>query len=295
MSDVQLGFKPEILLIPLAQLLPSRKTPAEITTSRKFKQIKSSIEEVGIIEPLSVSPKQKTDHYLLLDGHVRLLAMKELNYKEAPCLAAKDDETYTYNSRINRLSTIQEHHMIRRAIERGVTKERLAKALSIDLTQVNRKLTLLDGICPEAAELLKDRQFSASISSVIRKMKPMRQVECVELMVSADSVTVTYAEALLVATPVEMLVDGKKPERLKGITQEQMLRMEHEMANVQSRYKMMEQTYSQDVLELVLARTYLVKLLENKTVTKHLRQRHAEVLEQFQTIIEMTSFDGLNN
>lgn len=295
MSIVTLGFIPETLLIPLNQLLPSRKTPIEITESRKFKQIKSSIAEIGVIEPLTISPKQKTDHYLLLDGHVRLIALKDLGHKEAPCLIAKDDETYTYNSRINRLSTIQEHYMIRRAIERGVTKERLARALSIDLTQVNRKLTLLDGICPEATELLRDRQFSANISTVIRKMKPTRQVECVELMVSADNVTVTYAEALLVATPAEMLVAGKKPEKIRGITQEQMLRMEHEMANLQSQYKMVEQTYGQDTLNLVLARGYLVKLIENKLVAKHLKQRYPEILEQFKTIIEMTSFDGANS
>lgn len=292
MSTVSLGFIPETLLVPLVQLLPSRKTPIEIMASRKFQQIKSSIEEIGIIEPLSVSSKQKSNHYLLLDGHVRLIVLKELGYTEAPCLVAKDDEAYTYNSRINRLSTIQEHYMIKRAIERGVAKERLAKALSIDLTQMNKKINLLDGICPEAAELLQDRQFSANISSVIRKMKPTRQVECVELMVSADNVTVTYAEALLVATPAEMLVDGKKPDRLRGITQEQMLRMEHEMANLQGQYKMVEQTYGQDTLNLVLARGYLIKLLENKLVTKHLKQRHPEVFEQFQTIIEMTSLDG---
>lgn len=69
-----------------------------------------------------------TGQYLLLDGHVRLVALTELGFTEAPCLVATDDEAYTYNSRINRLSTIQEHFMIRRAIERGVSTERLAKA-----------------------------------------------------------------------------------------------------------------------------------------------------------------------
>lgn len=293
MSDSALGFIPETLTVPLSEILPSRKTSGQTLDSKKFKQIKASIEEIGLIEPLSVSAKQKkSDHYILLDGHIRVIVLKELGYTEVPCLVAKDDETYTYNSRINRLSTIQEHFMIRRAVERGVSKERLARALSIDLTQMQKKITLLDGICPEAAELLRDRQFSANISLVIRKMKPTRQVECVELMVSADNITVAYAEALLVATPTEMLIDGKKPDKMKGVTQEQMLRMEREMANLQGQYKMVEQTYGQDTLNLVLARGYLVKLVENKLIAKHLRQRHPEVLEQFKTIIEMTSFDG---
>ena len=48
-------------------------------------------------------------------------------------------------------------------------------------------------------------------------MKPTRQVECVELMVSANTITVAYAEAMLVATPATMLVDGKKPAKLTGV------------------------------------------------------------------------------
>ncbi len=293
MSEVSLGFILETMSVPIGQILPSRKIPIEVTGSRKFKQIRASIEEIGLIEPLSITPKQKkSEHHLLLDGHVRLIVLKDLGYTEVSCLVAKDDETYTYNSRINRLSTIQEHFMIRRAIERGVSKERLARALSIDISHMKKKIALLDGICPEATDLLKDRQFSANISCVIRKMKPTRQVECVELMVSADNVTVAYAEALLVATPTEMLVEGKKPEKLHGVTQEQMLRMEREMASLQGQYKMVEQTYGQDMLNLVLARGYLVKLLENKLVIKHLKQRQPEVLEQFQNIIETTSLEG---
>jgi len=292
MTEVSLGFIPETLSIQLERILPSRKVTIGLDTSRKFKQIKASIEEVGLIEPLSVTPAQKrSDQHLLLDGHVRLIALRELGFAEAPCLIAKDDESYTYNSRINRLSTIQEHFMICRAVERGVSKERLARALSIDFRTMMKKITLLDGICSEASDLLKDRQFSSDISRVIRKMKPTRQVECVELMVSANNVTVAYAEALLVATPTDMLVDGKKPKKLGGVTQEQMLRMEREMANLQGKYKGVEQTYGQDMLNLVLARGYLSKLLENKAISRHLKQRQPEFLEQFESIVATTSLD----
>ena len=292
MTKVPLGFIPDTLLVPLDQILPSRKTPTGLITSVKFKQIRSSIDDVGLIEPLSVTAANKTTgQHLLLDGHIRLIALTELGFTEAPCLVATDDEAYTYNSRINRLSTIQEHFMIRRAIERGLSMERLAKALSVDVSHIIKKMTLLDGICPEAADLLKDRQFSAEISRVIRKMKPTRQVECVELMVSANNITVAYAEALLVATPTEMLIDGKKPQKLTGVTQEQMSRMEREMANLQGQYKLVEQTYAEDVLNLVLARGYLAKLLDNKSVVRYIKQRRPEVLEQFEVIVETTSLD----
>jgi hypothetical protein len=292
MTKVMIGFLPEPLTISTDKILPSRKMPADLTTSRKFMQIRSSIEEIGLIEPLSVSPAdRKSGLYVLLDGHVRLLALQQLNYAEVHCLVATDDESYTYNSRINRLSTVQEHYMIRRAIERGVTPQRLAKAFSVDISQIIKKMNLLDGICPEAAELLADRQFSADISRVIRKMKPTRQVECVELMVSANNITVPYAEAMLVATPAAMLVEGKKPPKLTGVTQEQIAKMEREMSNLQGQYKTVEQTYGQDVLHLVLARGYLAKLLENKSVARYLRQHQPEVFVEFGTIVQTVSID----
>ncbi|UBM11022.1 plasmid partitioning protein RepB C-terminal domain-containing protein [Cupriavidus metallidurans] len=292
MSSVTLGFVPEPLSIPVICILPSRRAPVGLANTRKFKQIRSSIEEIGLIEPLSVTAvDQQSGHHLLLDGHIRLTAMRELGFVEAPCLVATDDEAYTYNNRINRLATIQEHYMIRRAIDRGVSPERLAKALSVDISQIIKKVNLLDGICPEAVELLRDRQFSPEVTRAIRKMKPTRQVECVELMVAANNVSVAYAEALLVATPATRLVDGKKLTKLTGVTQEQMAKMEREMGNLQEQYKLVEQTYGQDVLNLVLARGFLSRLLENESVLKYLTNRQPDLLQEFQSILEITSLD----
>ncbi|CAE6793086.1 hypothetical protein LMG22931_05048 [Paraburkholderia nemoris] len=203
--------------------------------------------------------------------------MQKLGFVEVSCLIATDDESYTYNNRVNRLSTIQEHYMIRRAVERGVSPERLAKALAMDVSMILKKLSLLDGICPEVAELLGDRQFSVDLARAIRKMKPTRQVECVELMIAANNVTVPYAEALLVATPAARLVDGKKPPKLTGVTPEQIAKMEREMSNLQGQYKLVEQTYGQDVLDLVLAKGYLARLVENELVAQYLRQRQVRL------------------
>jgi hypothetical protein len=292
MSKVPLGFIPQTLLVPVELILPSRKAPDGLINSVKFMQIRASIEHIGLIEPLSVTEaNEASGHHTLLDGHLRLIALKDLGHKEVPCLVATDDEAYTYNSRINRLSTIQEHFMIRRAVERGVSVESLAKTLCVDVSHIMKKVSLLDGICPEAAELLKDRQFSVEISRVLRKMKPTRQVECVDLMILANNITVNYAEALLVATPVELLIDGKKLEKLAGVTPEQMARMEREMANLQGQYKQIEESYSNDVLELTLAQRYLSKILKNQLVEKFIKQHQPDILEQLLVIVEMTALD----
>ena len=95
---------------------------------------------------------------------------------------SKDDEAFTYNKHVNRLSNVQEHKMIVKAIERGVTPERLAKALDFDVANIIRKKNLLDGICAEAAEILNDKIISGSVFTYLKKMKPQRQVEAAYLM-----------------------------------------------------------------------------------------------------------------
>lgn len=292
MTGVTLAFIPEPLQVALDDVLPSRKLPATIFGSGKFNQIKASIEEVGLIEPLSVTPADKASgKHVVLDGHLRLLAMRELGFPDVACLVATDDESYTYNNRVNRLPTIQEHFMIRRVVERGVSPERLAKALAVDVSSIVKKLSLLDGICAEAAELLGDRQFSAELSRVLRKLKPTRQVECVELMVAANNVTIRYAEALLVATPATGLVAGKKPSKLTGVSSEQMVKMEREMSNLQEQYKLVEQTYGQDVLNLVLAKGYLAKLRENESARHFLERHQPDLFSEFESIVATISLD----
>ncbi len=293
MSRPPLGFIPDPLTLPLDRILPSRKTPEGLHTSRKFKQIMASMEAVGLIEPLSVGKADKvTGQHILLDGHMRLLALRQLGYADAPCLIATDDESYTYNNRINRISSIQEHHMLRRAVERGVTPDRLAKALNVDVSHIHKKVNLLDGICPEAVEMLKDLHFAANLGSVLRKMKPTRQVECIELMLTANNMTVAYAEALLAATPPPLLVGETKPRKLRGVTADQMAKMEREMGNLQGQLKLVEKSYGQDVLLLVLARGYLAKLIDNKAVFRFLSQRQPDVLAEFENIVQTVTLDG---
>lgn len=67
--------------------------------------------------------------------------------------------------------------------------------------------------------------------------------------------------------------------------------MEREMANLQSQYRLVEHTYGQDVLNFVLAKGYLAKLLENARVAKYIGQHQSEVLEQFRAIVDSTSLD----
>jgi len=228
---------------------------------------------------------------MILDVHLRVEAMKDLERETVTCLVMLDDEGFTYNKRVNRLATIQEHFMILRAVERGVSESRLAKALNLDIKSIRAKRNLLDGICVEVIEIMKDKHFSGDMMRQLRKMKPSRQIEAAELMVSLNNFSHSYASALLAATPAEQLVDPEKPKKFKGLSAEQVARMEQEMSLVQSRFKAIEQSYGTDVLNMVVTRGYVAKLLANAAVVRFLQGNYPDFLAEFRAIVAAGSLE----
>ena len=285
-----MAFELESVFVEFSNILPVKQLQKRVKKTKKYLQISASIREVGIIEPPVVFRERgKKGKFLLLDGHLRIEVLKELGTEGVVCLVAIEDEAFTYNKRINRLATIQEHKMILKAIERGVPQARIAKALDVNIATIRQKRSLLEGICPETAALLKDKHCPIHTFQSLKNMMPMRQVEVVELMIAMDNYSVTYSKALLAATPTDQLVEPEKPKSFKGISAEKIAQMESEMAKLQREMKLIEDSYGSDHLNLVLVRGYLVSLLENKEVSRYLAQNHNEILSEFRRISEVVS------
>ncbi|MBA8882165.1 plasmid partitioning protein RepB C-terminal domain-containing protein [Phyllobacterium myrsinacearum] len=289
-NEVEIGFDRNIRVLDVSTILLLRKVPESVFLTTKYKRITASIDEIGIVEPLVVA-RAKADKYILLDGYLRYSALIDRGEKAVRCLIAKDDEAYTYNKRVNRLATIQEHFMIVHALERGVPEARLAKMLDMDVLAIKRRRALLNGICPEVVELFKDKSVNPITFGVLRKMKPLRQIEVAELMIIAGNYTASYAKALLAATRQNDLDKPERPKRIMGLTPEQIARMEREMSSLQSDFKAVEASYGDGVLNLVVASGYVSKLIKNVEIQRYLSVHHSELLTEFQTIVASSSLD----
>lgn len=287
---VAIAFEHDCITIAIAELLPLKTLPPTLKSGQKYRQIAASIREVGPVEPPVVArdPGQP-GKYLILDGHVRIEVLKDAGATEVECLVATDDEAFTYNKRISRLSAVQEHKMIRRAVDRGVSEEKIAKALDINPQSVRRKVRLLNGICDEAVSVLKDKPCPMAVFEILRKMKSLRQIEAAELLVNANNYGVAFASAILAGTPQSQLVEGAKPKRIMGITPEAMARMERELARLQEGVTSIQDTYGKDHLHLTVIKGYLVRLLGNARIIRYLMQNRPELLSEFQAIAEMNS------
>ena len=292
-KQVSIAFHPQGVVVPITNILPLKQVRSVMRSSQKYQQVLSSVREVGIIEPLIVFPQsENSDSYFLLDGHARLEVLRQLGETHARCLIATDDETYTYNRRVSRMAPIQEHTMILKATRHGVSEERIAKVLRVDVATIKQKRDLLNGICKEAVEILKNRHVSLGVFSLLRKLKPMRQIEVAELLVATGNFSVPYAKALLVATHPDMLVDPDKPKIAEGLTQEQVAKMEKEMEVLQRDLTLIEESHGNQVLNLVLARGYLAKLLGNVRVVRYLGQHHADIFRELQSVSESSSLEA---
>jgi len=284
------AFGLNTVIVPIDSILPVRAISKTVKVSHKYRQIACSIEEIGLVEPPVVfRDRQKADLYLLLDGHLRVEVLKDLGHSEVECLLSSDDEAFTYNKRISRLSAIQEQRMIARALERDVPKEKIAKALNLHIDSLNRRANLIDGICETAVNLLRDKICPMAIFDIFRKMVPQRQIEAAELMVNANNYSIGYASAILAGTPQAQLTSLNKPRRVKGITVETLSRLESELTKLQQATSSVQNTYSQDHLHLIIVRGYLTKLVNNPKVSKYLDDHHPELSSGFKKIVELTS------
>ncbi len=176
--------------------------------------------------------------------------------------------------------------MILNAVKKGVPEERLARALNVDIASIRKKRNLLVGICPEAADLLRDKHVPLNAFVDLRRLKPMRQIVAAEMMIAMNRYSTSYVRSIVAGTPDDQLVEGRR-KVVRGLTDEQISLMERESEALDREFKLIEQSYGADHLDLVLATGYVQRLLGNVRVVRHLAQHHADLLGEFQKIAEL--------
>src|SRR5262249_53882266 len=137
----------------------------------------------------------------------------------------------------------------------------------------------------------KDKSINPGTFDVLRRMRPLRQIEAAELMMSVEIYTASYAKTLLAATKQADLVAPDKPKRVGSLTPDQILRIEREIETVQRDLKSVEARYGEDMLHLVISSGYLSKLLANRAIRRYLDTHHTEIAAEFNAIIAATSLD----
>jgi ParB-like chromosome segregation protein Spo0J len=286
-KPIHIAFERVECLLPIVNVTPQRAITADNRHGAKYRQIAKSIESVGIIEALVVFPK-KNGEFLLLDGHTRLDILKANGATEVRCTFATDDEAYTYNKRVNHPCSVAQHFMILKAIENGVSEQRLAEALSVDVDNIRKKRNLLNGICPEAVQLLRNKPVALEAFAALRKMRPVRQVEAAEHMIAGGTFSTLFAKALLAVTRDELLVPStRRPKVTAGSAAAQEM-LTRETEQLVRDLKAVEESYGTDVLTLTVCRGYFKKIISNPRIERFLAKNHPDLFD----VVQATTTEG---
>jgi RepB plasmid partitioning protein len=105
--------------------------------------------------------------------------------------------------------------------------------------------------------LLRDKNISPKAIRFLKKVTGLRQIEIAELMVNANNYAAGYAEALILGTPKDQLVNPAEPKAKVGLSPEEVARMEHGTESLEKDFKAVEATYTENLMNLTLARTYI--------------------------------------
>ena len=157
------AFGRYIVTLPMSRITAQREPTAATKSMASYKRIASSIEHIGLIEPLVVF-EQTDGGFILVDGNTRFSILKSRGITAVACIVAKDDEAYTYNRRVSHVPPISQHFMLLRVLENGISEDRIAAALNVDIRAIRRKRDLLKGICPEVVSLLRSIALATKLS-----------------------------------------------------------------------------------------------------------------------------------
>ena len=283
------AFEQAIIRLKLAEITPSKEINKDVFASRKYAQIVSSVREIGLIEAPIVTFSD--DGYTLLDGHLRLNALKDLGIQEVDCLVSTDNENFTYNKHVNRLSNVQEQKMIEKAINRGVSIERLARVLNMNPENIRQKKNLLKGICEEVVEMLKDKIVSSKVFYYLARMKPERQIEATKIMVESKTFTSSFARSIWLATSDEQLAVPRRQQKQIITDFSHFTKLEEEINRLHGEYEEIEENYGLNVLNFTLVKGYVKTLVMNPRVNRYLRINNPDILEHLESIVDI---DNLN-
>ncbi|EDS7168081.1 RepB plasmid partitioning protein [Salmonella enterica] len=272
-------------------LVQSRPLPGNIKSSIKYKQIMTSISEIGLIEPVVIYITE-SGITKILDGHLRIEALKDLGITHAHCLVSPVDEAYSYNKRVNRLTLLQEQKMLRKAVESGVSIDKLSAVLGISYNIINTRLRISDGISAETVALLSEKNVPQNVFDVLRKIKPYKQAEIVNTMIMLNKLTRKFALSMLHSLAPEHLVAQNKMDSQNKDVARTLARLEKEMAALQIETQNIKDEYAENNLNLHIIKTYITRLLNNSSILLWLYDNNIEYLSLLKKI---AGIDDIND
>ena len=192
----------KIKYVPISQIVPNTSQPRTEFLQDELESLKSSIDENGILQPLTVRKISGSD-FELIAGERRLRASKLLGLKEVPCILVdcSDEQSAIFalieNLQRSDLNPFEEAEGIQKLIEKqGLTQEIAAKKLGKKQSTVANKLRLLKLNADERAKIMQAGLTERHARALLKLKEPKDRAFALEKMIK-NSLNVQQSEELI--------------------------------------------------------------------------------------------------
>ena len=188
-------------LLPIYKVEPNPDQPRQDFDEVALQELADSIEEHGIIQPLTVR-EMSSGYYQIIAGERRWRAARIANLSEVPVVVIEaDDKKATELALIENLQRSDlnpvEEALGYQALIRdyGLTQENAAKRVGKSRPAVANALRLLD-LCPEVLEKLREGKLTAGHARAVLTLKNEKKQQEAAQKIIALGLSVRQAELL---------------------------------------------------------------------------------------------------
>ena len=194
-----------VLYLPIGQLRPNPSQPRRIFEAEGLRELSSSIEQYGILQPLTV--RRTSTGFELVAGERRLRAAQMAGLTEIPCIVMSMDEKESglaamiENLQRQDLDFIEEARGIQLLMERwSISQEQVAKLMGKSQSAVANKLRLLKHTAPVLDALRQHNLTERHARALLKLSSEQQKLAVIATVVQLDmnvARTEQYIESLL--------------------------------------------------------------------------------------------------
>src|SRR6266508_5136566 len=186
--------------IPLDRVVPNPRQPRDVFEEDSLKELATSIEAVGVLQPIVVSPQD--DRFQIVMGERRVRAAKLAGLTAIPAIVRITEEDHLLRDalieNIHRedLNALEEAAAYQQLLtDFGVTHEELASKLGRSRSAITNSIRLLR-LAPSVQRRIAAETLSAGHARAVAGLTEHRQQERLANRIVAEGLTVRQAEEL---------------------------------------------------------------------------------------------------
>ena len=188
-------------MLPIYKVEPNRSQPRQDFDEEELQALADSIEEHGIIQPLTVR-QLDSGYYQIIAGERRWRAARIANLAEVPVVVIEADDRKAMELALIENLQRQDLNAVEEALgyqslmeDYGLTQDEAAKRVGKSRPAVANSLRLL-GLCPEVLEKLRKGELTAGHARAILVLKSEKKQQEAAQKIIALGLSVRQAELI---------------------------------------------------------------------------------------------------